>query len=144
MTFRITPNMPVQAYQTYGISQPLDSHFVQVDCGKARCDKLAKGWQTMLDVSNPEFAELANWVRLHSGRAFTYEQTGDLVTFTFPAGQQCFEPHFRPLDRPAYGYLRAGDWRGHDGSRYDFANLGDLVDSWANHQIKLSDKIDEG
>jgi len=142
---RWMPRLPVGAVKTYEIRSPLATHWRTVTCAEDDCPNRAHGWRTALDTSRPEHAEAANWIRLHSGRSFTVEEAGPLVTFTFPPGQNCFTRHRQPLDRPEFYRVVGGDWRGNPrGDVRQHANGADWQDDFANHQDKLATRFKEG
>lgn len=140
---RIPPKMPVQAYQTYQAVRPTQTHTKVVTCAQVDCQAAARGWVTLCDVSTEVGRARANYIRIHSGRSFTVQQAGDKVTFTFPAGQQCFTEHRVPIDKPTIYLKRGGDWRA---TTFDpqVMRLEDWIDDFANHQNNLADKIKEG
>jgi hypothetical protein len=109
--FRVEPNMPAQAYDTYGIVMPKTTHTRVATCEEVECAAHINGWLTKLDVGTEQGVQRAKYIIDHSGRHWTAEQAGGLVTFTFPAGQQCFAEHRVPLDRPPLYTVKRGDWR---------------------------------
>lgn len=130
------PQLPERAFDTYGIVIPKSTHtrkarceemglqcmsilipegatkadeFLAVKCRERHCGPHAHGWKTVLDTSIAQQRELARVVVRNEGnRRWTAEQDGHLVTFTFPAGQQCFADHRLPLDRPPVFTLKRG------------------------------------
>jgi hypothetical protein len=103
------PSLPDRAYDTYGIVMPKTTHTRRARCEEVACDAHVHGWKTLLDTSIPQQRELARLVVKNEGnRRWTAEQAGHLVTFTFPAGQQCFAEHRVPLDRPPVFTLKNG------------------------------------
>ncbi|MGH3680777.1 MAG: hypothetical protein ACRDT2_11090, partial [Natronosporangium sp.] len=96
---RITPKLPPQAMKTYQVARPLPTHWRPASCAEVGCPAHAHGWQTTIDVATELGGRQANYIRLHSGRAFTAAEAGTLVTFTFPPGQTCFRRHQLPLER---------------------------------------------
>lgn len=137
------PQMPVQAYKTYGILAPSATHRRKATCSEVDCPQWANGWRMGFDVSDASKAAAVNWLRLHSGRTFTTEQIGDKVTLTFPAGQTCFATHTLPLEREPLYIVRGGDWRAVTSSPVKF-NADDWVDDFANHQDKLAQRLEQG
>ncbi len=139
----VTPAGPVQAYKTYAVHSPITSHFRDATCQEIECGEYASGWITMIDVATKLGRNQANYIRLHSGRAFTVTEVGTLVTFTFPPGQKCFAQHKIPLDRPEIYTVRGGDWRATT-SPARIMRTDDWVDDFANHQDKLKTRIERG
>ena len=148
---RASAQLPERAMKTYALAAPISTHRRIATCAEVRCERQARGWRTLLDVSVPAHASAANWIRLHSGLSFTVEQDGDAVTFTFPAGQQCFEginrQHTVTLEREPLYFVRGGDWRTDWRTRRDTAiemHVADWVDDFANHQQAIADAHSAG
>lgn len=140
--FRIKPKLPARAFKTFATSW----RNVEVRCNdpRAACDAWRHGWRTVLDVSTPDGRKRANYVRLHSGRAFSVSVVGTIVTLTFPAGQQCFATH-RVKEDAAEFYVVGGDWRGNpNGQRRRVLRGDQWVDDFATHQQRLHDAIERG
>lgn len=143
--FRIEPPMPAEGYKTYGVSAPLDTHFRKGTCAEVDCENMARGFTVTADVSTELGQKQANYIRLHSGRHFNSAQAGDLVTFTFPAGQQCFATHRVLLDREPICYLRGGDWRGNPlGIQRQTMSAQDWVDDFGEHQERIAEQKERG
>lgn len=141
--FRLPPKLPVQAYQTYQIWSPVQTHTRRATCAEVECPASLKGWTTVIDVATPLGARQANYIRLASGRHFTATEAGTLVTFTFPAGQRCFAEHRVRLDRPELFLRRGGDWRAQTSEPVHLRAI-DWIDDFANHQIGLAERIKRG
>lgn len=148
---RVAGVLPERSMKTYALSAPVSTHRRRASCAEVDCERRARGWATLLDVSSPGHASAANWIRLHSGLSFTVEQVGDAVTFTFPAGQDCFDGlggrHTVPLDREPVYVVRGGDWRTDFRTRLATArrlDAADWVDDFANHQQGLYDAQERG
>lgn len=141
--FRIVPNMPPSAYKTYAISAPRSTHTRAATCAEVDCPNFERGWMTTVDVMTELGARQANYIRMQSGRSFTVTEIGTLVTFTFPAGQKCFQEHRVPLGRPEIYTVRRGDWRTSELTRRH-ANAADWVEDFAEHQDKLATRLQEG
>lgn len=141
----VQPNMPAQNYKTYTIASPQDTHTRAATCHEVDCPNRAKGWQTLLDISQGPHARTANWIRLQSGRRFTHEQVGTIVTFTFPAGQDCFTPHRVSLERPEFFLVQGGDFRGNPSKIPVVRHKAeDWVDDFANHQDHIATVVSRG
>jgi hypothetical protein len=140
---RITPNGPVQAYKTYAVTSPLGSHFREATCAEVDCDASGYGWVTVIDVATDLGRQQAGYIRNHSGRSFTVTEVGTLVTFTFPAGQKCFQTHRVALDREPICSVRGGDWRAVT-SPARVLRTDDWIDDFANHQDRLKTRIERG
>lgn len=138
------PDGPASAYKTYRIVSP-PSHLRPATCEEVDCERLAKGWHTYLDVSDPAHASTANWIRLHSGRKYVLEQSGTAVSFFFPPGQQCFIAH-RVVDRPPLFLVSGGDWRGNPRGVPTIRHSGvqAWVDDFGENQQAIHDRISKG
>lgn len=144
---RIQPRMPAAAYRTFAVHSPVATHFRDATCREVECQQFARGWHTTLRVvADPVHAKMADWIRLHSGRSFTYTENGGVVVFQFPPGQKCFRPHKVPVGRPELYIVRDGDWRGNprgtDPRRHKRPE--DFVDEFANNLDKLATAIGQG
>lgn len=141
--FRPDPILPVGAMQTYAIIKQPGTHTRAASCGEIGCAAFSTGWKTRVDVSTPLGAGQANYIRLHSGRHFTVVEDGNLVTFSFPAGQKCFAEHQVSLEREPFYVKHGGDWRGRTSGPLKMRSI-DWVDDFANHQSDLADRKEKG
>jgi hypothetical protein len=107
----IEPNMPSHLYDTYGLVSPKSTHTRVGTCAEVDCAAMANGWTTKVDVGTEIGQERARYIVDHSGRAWTMEQVGGLVTFTFAPGQECFAEHRVPLERDPFYTIKRGDHR---------------------------------
>lgn len=133
-----------EAYRTYRMLSPPQNRR-RASCEEVDCERWRHGWLTALDVADPKAAEAANWIRMKSGRKFTFEEVGTAVTFTFPAGQQCFKPHSVP-ERPFILLVQGGDWRGNPRRvpTVRHSTMDDWVDDFATNQQAIRDRIERG
>lgn len=143
--FRIDAKLPLDRMRTYQLRSPLTTHWRNALCQDVDCDAYANGWQTTLDLSTELGVEQAKYIRFKSGRHFTVEEHLPLVTLTFPPGQQCFRPHYVPLEREPTLIVRDGDWRGNPtGYRRVHTRVEDWIDDFANNQISVAEGIENG
>jgi hypothetical protein len=142
--FRINPHGTPDAYKTYSLAAPISTHRRPAGCQEVNCDAYTNGWQSIIDTATQLGGQQANYIRLHSGRHFTTSQVGDVVTFTFPAGQRCFTQHTVPLDREPLLSIRAGDWRGNPSGWARTVGIEDWVGDFAAHQEALKDQLERG
>lgn len=135
--FRIEPVAPVQAYKTYGIKQPLSTHWRRATCAEINCAAYLNGWTTIVPVAGPQ----AQYIRARSGRRFTeVKQDAGMVEFAFPPGQTCFAAakHRAPLGRPPLFIVRDGDFRGNpSGWSMRHRRAEDWRDDLGEHQLKI-------
>jgi hypothetical protein len=139
--FRIEPNMPAQAYKTFSIASPGRP----ATCEETGCDHFLNGWVTAIDESTELGAKQAGYIRQDRSRRCQEQRTQDGVTeFTYGPGQQCFTRHSLPWEGRERFAERGGDFRGNPrGDKYEH-NADTWVDSFANHQQKLADRLEQG
>lgn len=143
--FRMTPKMPPEAYKTYALRLPVKTHYRVATCQEVECEAYAYGWVTKIEVTGVLGQRQAKYIRDHCGRKFTWTQVGELLTFTFPPGQQCFGTHHVPLEREPFYVVRGGDWRGNPrGERRRHVNAENWVEDFATHQQTIVDEINKG
>lgn len=132
--FRIAPKAGPEAYKTYQVQQ----HFRPATCAEVHCHRAAHGWRSVMDTSTVDGRNKANWIRMKSGRAFTFVENGPIVTFTFAAGQRCFEKHQAPVQRMPLLRVVGGDWRGNPrGVATQTFRPRDWIDNFGEHQLSL-------
>jgi hypothetical protein len=142
---RVAPKLPAHAMRTYALDQPLATHYRVASCAEVECPAWAHGWRMGYDLTDPAKVEAANLIRNKSGRAFTFEVVGTVVTFTFPPGQQCFRVHRVPLEREPLMVVRGGDWRGNPRrERHVHTSAESFVDEWATDLDKLNTERERG
>lgn len=140
--FRIEPQLPVGAVQTYSAVAPLATHWRDATCEEVDCESHQYGWVTRV----PAGSELADEVRSLRGRYhFVETREEGTAVFTFPPGQSCFRSstHKVPLERDPLYLVRMGDWRGYQGTRVH-KRPGDWVEDFATHQQRLAERIERG
>lgn len=143
--FRPDPKGPPEAYKTYQLLQPERTHTKPATCQQVECQRMRNGWRSVMDTSTVVGRKQANWIRLKSGRAFTYVQQGPVVTFTFAAGQRCFEKHRVPLYRDPILRVAGGDWRGNPrGTSTQVLSARSWTDNFGEHQARLSEAQQRG
>jgi hypothetical protein len=97
----------------------------------------------VVDTSTSVGRKQANYIRLHSGRSFTFTQAGSIVTFTFAASQNCFSQHQVPLERDPIYRIKGGDWRGNPCRVPTIPLRGDAwVDDFGENQEKVKERIE--
>lgn len=134
--FRIEPQLPPGAYQTYALMRPERTHSRVATCGEVDCGSHRSGWITNVDLGT-ELGRKQSWyIRTQSGRGFTMSQAGTMQTFEFPPGQQCFKQHRIQLDvEPLYVKV-GGDWRSRTSAPVTMRPA-DWVEDFAEHQDKI-------
>lgn len=138
---RPDPVGPVQAYKTYSIETPVETHWKETSCEDAGCLNHHSGFKTSVDVST-EFGKKQAWyITQRSGRKFTESQDGTVVTFIFPPGTECFATHRVRADRPPLLLVRNGDWRRYLGRPTIHNTPEAWVDDFASHQDKLISQV---
>jgi hypothetical protein len=140
---RLPPAGPSEAYTTYELSAPLQTHYRAGTCEEAGCLAFHKGWTSHIDESTALGQAQAAYIRRSSGRRFTEQRASDGTTeFVFEPGQRCFrsDEHRVPLEREPLYVVRHGDYRRSRIER-QHRSADDWVDDFANHQNKLADLI---
>ena len=140
----IEPAMRPDQYKTYQMLAPQRTHRRKATCAEVSCPAYANGFKMGFDLSDPDRAKAAKWIRLHSGRKFTVDESvPGKVILTFPSGQSCFQTHTISIEREPFYIVRGGDAR---------ATIGELlkrtpdhwVDDFANHQDRLHTAHERG
>lgn len=144
---RITPAMPPEAYKTYRILSPVQTHFRPATCEEANCLAHLNGWVSTIDESTVLGQQQAHYIRTQSGRGYREERLpSGLTQFTFEAGQRCFAgDHQVRLDRPELYLVQGGDWRGNPtGEHRQHQSARDWIDDFGEHQQTLADQQQKG
>lgn len=138
--------MPVSSMKTYGLAQPMATHWRDGTCEECFCDKQAKGWLSMIDENTDLGKQQAYYIRKLSGRKYTESKAADGLThFVFEAGQKCFKQHKVPLERDPIVYVRGGDFRGNPRQEIRrHSRIDDWVDDFATHQDSIAEAVEEG
>lgn len=118
---RFEPNLPVQAYRSFTVAAPEETHWRPASCAEVDCRHYLQGWWSTVDERTQLGQGQAYYIRHDSGRRFVESRSvdGQLTLFWFEPGQVCFSAgsHRTAIGRPALWVSRNGDWR---------ANLGDM------------------
>lgn len=140
---RITPNMPVGAYQTYGIAVPLRTHWRGATCAEVDCRSYQNGWATRVLPGSDDEALLLRAadgaVDGHRRRYVTQPDGDGFVRYVFYAEQPCFAAgsHRVRADRPEIYTVRGGDWRAATSDVRTF----DRHDQWVDHFATNQDRV---
>jgi hypothetical protein len=139
-------SVPVGVYQTFTLARPRTPDFWRnATCDEVNCRRKREGWRTVLDIGTATGARDAKWIVDHSGRHGTIERAGNQVTFTFAAGQDCFERHRVAHEREPVYIVRDGDHRGNPTGRRRIHQRGaDWVDHMQNDLDKLRQARKQG
>jgi len=141
----ITPKLPPQAFKTYSIVVPKETHWKKVPCAETNCEAFVKGWTTSIDERTQQGQKQAYYIRKHSGRSFKEERNREgLTEFRFSTGQQCFREHQERLDKPELFIVQGGDYRQRFGQRLLHKRAADWVDDFSTHQGRLNDNLSRG
>ena len=129
--------LPAEALKTFEIREPLPTHYRRGTCAEVGCTAHANGWKTVCHLTTVIGVKPARYNRDKSGRHFTFEFSGDgkLLTFRFPAGQTCFEPHPISLGRPALFVVRG------NGGRVRERRIFDRADQWIDNMHENTDRV---
>lgn len=143
--FRIDPVMPAAGYKTYAVTLPKATHWRSATCAEVECPNHLRGFSITADVSTELGRKQANYLRMKSGRSFTVQQIGDLIAFTFHAGQKCFEPHRVSLQREPNFFVKGGDYRGNPlGLPTRKLSAQSWVDDFGEHQDRIAGQKERG
>lgn len=141
----ITPQLPVTAMQTYTISRPVGPQFWRkATCAEVKCERHLNGWVSKLDVGTTDGVKWARWITEKAGRNFTSTLVGQLLTLTFPAGQECFKGHRLPLERDPLFIVRGGDHRAFTGERRTHVRGEDWRDDMQETLDRVADRKRRG
>lgn len=108
---RLPPAMRIEAYKTYNIAAPLETHWTAATCEQVDCPQYLNGWAIQLEILTPQDQYMVRT----AGRKFVEHSVGPGQTWlVFEPGQPCFRAgtHMRKLERDDVYGIRAGDWRG--------------------------------
>ena len=142
---RITPKMPAQNMQTYKLSAPITTHRRKATCEEAGCLKNAHGWRMHIDQSTQLGRDQADYIKNHSGRAYTATKIGDtLFELVFKAGQQCFAEHTVSLEREPIYLVKKGDHRMPQGAVRRHVKAEHWIEDMSENQDKLKTIIEKG
>jgi hypothetical protein len=113
--FRLQPQGPAQAYQTFSIRSRPDQA-VRTVCEQVACEAWRTGWESAIDEATDLGKQQATYIRTQSGRTFREMRTeAGLTVFRFDSGQRCFADH---KTRPELYLVRDGDHRGNPTGRH--------------------------
>lgn len=161
---RFSRPAPPADYKTYRIAAPLDTHFEEVPCSVFECEAYREGFLIAIDEVNGSTSDRqrAKYIRDGAGgrrylarpapevrRRYAHlpELAGlsdNLTVFLFPPGQECFEPHYRRIEREEIFLVHRGDHRGFIGDPRRHSRPADWVEDFAEHQDRLSRAIKRG
>ncbi|HKZ21162.1 MAG TPA: hypothetical protein VJQ57_13760 [Acidimicrobiia bacterium] len=136
-----------QAYQTFQILAPKETHTVPASCEEVECQQYARGWMMKIDLTTDLGQKQAYYIKHHSGRSYTVtDQRDGLVTLTFRSGQPCFQKHRKDIERDPLFRVKGGDKRGNPlrtatrvHKKPEF-----WVEEFAENQQKIADAVKEG
>lgn len=135
---RVTPTLPVNAMQSYGILAPLESHWRRASCEEIGCVDHHYGW--VLPLEGLDAGDI--WQARNCGRRYHQQTNEDGKVFLhYEAGQPCFRArtHRIRIDRPELFVVRGGDWRGVDRDQRSIRFSS--ADAWQDHMHTTLDKI---
>lgn len=140
--FRLSPQGPVQAYQTFSV-RPRSDQTIRTVCEQVNCQQWREGWESVIDESTDLGKAQATYIRTQSGRTFREMRTeAGLTVFRFESGQRCFAEH---RTRPELYLVRDGDYRGNPtGQRRVHTRAADWVEHMQEEFGKFSDDRDRG
>ena len=101
---------PAQAYQTFQIYSPIETHFRKATCEEIGCNEYLNGWALQIEQLSEEDYYLAT----HAGKRYRKANFGPGINFLmFESGQPCFDAasHKIKIERPEYFFNGRGDRR---------------------------------
>jgi hypothetical protein len=141
---RITPVGPPQAYKTYQVAVPLQTHWRAATCAEVECENYINGWRIRVESLALEDLHLAKT----SGRRYQVAEVAAGETWlVFEAGQPCFASatHKARLERPELFVVRGGDWRGNPtGRKPDLLQPAAWLDDFGENQEAIVEEIERG
>lgn len=141
---RIESKAGPEHFKTYRLLAPIRTHRKPASCSDVQCPKWINGFKATFDVSTNDGLAHAKAVE-KSGRRRTFTMAGTLVTYVFPAGENCFDRHSVSLEREPLYVVQGGDHRGNPRSiGRRTLNAADWVDDFANHQTGIADLRERG
>jgi hypothetical protein len=147
MVSRSQPLHAPTAYKTYGMSMPLSSHWRKATCAEIWCEHWRHGWVTIVDLSDSDGRERAQFIMADSERKHTVARTGlNTFEFTFPAGQRCYLSgrHMLPLDKQPLLYVRPGDFRAKTGETRWHSRTEDWVEDSQQSLDRIRTRAERG
>lgn len=144
---RPDPVAPVQAYRTYQIVAPQETHWRPATCAEVDCPNWRNGFKVPVPAGE-EGDKRAHLIKT-SGKPYRVEPGEDGIRWAvFPEGTACFsEPTHRVQYRPERYIVRPGDWRGNPGGRgavREHTRPADWVEDVALHTAKVFDELRKG
>lgn len=141
---RFEPAGPVQAYKTYAIRAPLETHWRPASCAEVDCPHYLHGWRVRVEGLPDELLHAAKT----SGRRYSELDVAEGESWLiFEAGQACFQAsqHQAPVGRPELYLVRGGDWRGNPtGEVRQHARPEFWLEDFGEHQQRLAEQIEKG
>lgn len=143
----IEPGLPPERRVSFTILAPTSTHWRQAKCSEVDCPHYKQGWQSRVDTNSDRGAAVARYIRKDSGRSFTEQEISKGVfVFTFEAGQMCFQAsdHKVRLEREEIFLVRGGDHRGNPRREVKQLMSPQWVETFAEHQQALADRLEQG
>lgn len=135
--------MATQAYKTYQIASPIETHYRKATCQEVNCEAYRLGWRLQLDILQPKDKQTIK----DSRRKFVIQEDDKGVKWlVFEAGQPCFQAslHRTTLERPEIYRVGRGDYRSYDERTARILRPEDWLDDFANHQDRLKTLQERG
>lgn len=142
---RLVPQLPAQAFKSYGVRYPLATHWRDATCQEVECPAYRLGWDSVVDVSTELGQAQFDYLFHDKSRSFTTEKVGGtLVRFHYPPGNTPFKgpehAHRVKADRPPLMVVTGGDWRGNPrgDATVVHKNAEEWADDFSTHQDRLA------
>lgn len=141
--FRLEPQMPPGAYQTFQVAAPLSTHWRPATCEEVACPDYLNGWRLRVEGLTEQDIHVAT----HCGRKYERLAVCPGETWlVFEAGQPCFKAskHRKRIDREERFIIRGGDHRANPAGDRRETTASGWVDDFGEHQEVLADRLKEG
>lgn len=137
----MSPLAGPEAYKTYSVSAPLETHHRKATCAEVDCPHYLAGWSFHVEAMfalNPQWEHAART----SGRKFTEVSYGEGQTWLlFEAGQPCFaaDQHRKRLDELDIFRIRGGHQAVRPTGRVAVVSPQAFVDDFGENQDRLAE-----
>jgi len=143
---RIDPLMSAAAYKTYQIVAPRTTNFRTATCAEVECSAMVNGFKVTVDVGTELGRRQAHYIRNDRTRSASEVRQGNLVEFTFAAGNKCFVKHSVRVDNNPLFFVKDGDYRGNPRGTAprQHTSASDWLEDFSEHQDKLKTALERG
>jgi hypothetical protein len=146
---RYAPSAGAEHFKTYSWSAPRQTHWRKATCEEYECDGYVYGFVTTVDLSTDLGQKQYEFITHDKTRGWHMERVGTtLVKFYCGPGNRCvnWDKHRVPIGRLPFLLVAGGDFRGnpHRIPTIRHRSYDDWTDDFANHQIRLKERVERG